>query len=94
LRSCKTAREFALYMASSEDRGRKAGERFHQQMMARDPISAKIFGKIAEEEVEHIALASQFFDYVPGRGYADPIRPDACTSGPPWNRVPHRGPEV
>ncbi len=61
LTSCKTAREFALYMASAEERGRKAGERFHASLQARDPVTAEIFRKIAEEEVEHIALARRFF---------------------------------
>jgi len=59
--ACKTAREFALFMASAEERGRQAGERFHQALLSIDPITAAIFGKIAEEEVAHIALASQFF---------------------------------
>jgi hypothetical protein len=48
-------------MASAEERGRKAGERFHAQMLQRDPESARIFGKIAEEEVAHIALARKYF---------------------------------
>ncbi len=63
LRSCQTAREFALYMASAEQRGRIAGEKFHQAMIKRDEITAEIFRKIAEEEVEHIAVASRYFGY-------------------------------
>jgi len=81
---CKNAREFAFYMASAEERGRRAGERFHQQMLEADPISAKIFGKIAEEEIEHIALTSRYY----------PDRPANCIYADSWNRVPHRGPEV
>jgi uncharacterized ferritin-like protein (DUF455 family) len=61
LQSCKTAKEFALYMASAEERGRKAGERFYKEMKDRDAITAEIFRKIAEEEVEHIALAARYF---------------------------------
>jgi uncharacterized ferritin-like protein (DUF455 family) len=61
---CTSAREFALFMANSEERGRKAGERFSQAMAQIDPISAEIFGKIAEEEVEHIALAQRHFGSV------------------------------
>ena len=61
LRSSQTAREFALFMASAEDRGRQAGERFHQAMISMDPISAELFGKIAAEEVEHIRLAQRYF---------------------------------
>ncbi|MBC7386325.1 MAG: DUF455 family protein [Cryobacterium sp.] len=58
---CKTAREFSHFIASSEERGRIAGERFHTALIEIDPMSAEIFRKIAEEEVEHIRLASKFF---------------------------------
>jgi uncharacterized ferritin-like protein (DUF455 family) len=61
LTSCKTAREFALYMASAEERGRRAGERFHRELLSSDPVTATIFGKIAEEEISHIELAQRFF---------------------------------
>lgn len=61
LTSCKTAMEFARYMASAEERGRKAGIRFHQALLKTDPVTAEIFGKIAEEEIAHIALAERFF---------------------------------
>ena len=58
---CKTAKEFAVFMASAEERGRLAGVRFHQAMMPFDRVSAEIFGKIAEEEIEHIRLSERFF---------------------------------
>jgi uncharacterized ferritin-like protein (DUF455 family) len=61
LMSCQTARAFAQYMAGAEDRGRKAGERFHQSLCESDPATAEIFRKIAEEEIGHIALAERFF---------------------------------
>jgi rubrerythrin len=61
LTSCKSARDFALYMASAEERGRRAGERFHAELQTRDPETAQIFGKIAEEEIAHIELARRFF---------------------------------
>jgi uncharacterized ferritin-like protein (DUF455 family) len=61
LQACKKAEEFAVYMASAEDRGRKAGERFHQALLSSDPITAEIFGKIAREEIEHIALAARHY---------------------------------
>jgi uncharacterized ferritin-like protein (DUF455 family) len=59
--SCKTARDFAIFMASAEERGRRAGERFHRELLARDPETARIFGTIAEEEIAHIELAQRFF---------------------------------
>jgi hypothetical protein len=58
---CADARQFATYMADAEERGRKAGERFHQTLVQTDPVTAEIFRKIAEEEVGHIALARRFF---------------------------------
>jgi uncharacterized ferritin-like protein (DUF455 family) len=61
LQSCKSAEEFAIYMASAEERGRKAGERFHLALLTKDPVTAEIFRKIAEEEVEHIALAARYY---------------------------------
>lgn len=61
LTDCKSAREFAIYMAEAEDRGRRAGERFAQAMRQADPESARIFGQIAFEEQSHIALAEKFF---------------------------------
>ncbi len=61
LTSCKSAKEFALYMASAEERGRVAGIRFHQALLESDPVTAEIFGKIAEEETSHIALAKKHF---------------------------------
>lgn len=59
--ACKSAREFAVFMASAEERGRRAGARFEQAMIKVDPHSAKIFGQIAREEVEHIQLALTYF---------------------------------
>ena len=59
--SCKSARDLARFMASAEERGRRAGERFHQALLERDPTTARIFGRIAEEEVAHIELAQRFF---------------------------------
>lgn len=61
LLSCKTAEEFAVFMANAEERGRRAGVRFAEALSKSDPISAEIFRKIAEEEVEHIQLAQRYF---------------------------------
>jgi uncharacterized ferritin-like protein (DUF455 family) len=71
--ACKTAQEFAIYMANAEERGRKAGERFYQALVGTDPVSATIFGKIAAEEIEHIALAERFF---PDAWRTDGLGPD------------------
>jgi uncharacterized ferritin-like protein (DUF455 family) len=59
--ACQSARDFAVFMASAEERGRRAGERFHEALRVRDPETARIFGQIAREEVAHIELAKRFF---------------------------------
>jgi uncharacterized ferritin-like protein (DUF455 family) len=61
LTACQSAREFAFYMASAEQRGRTAGLRFYKDLLEKDPVTAQIFGKIAEEEVTHIELTQRFF---------------------------------
>lgn len=58
---CETARDFAIYMANAEERGRKAGVKFRQSLEKIDPITSQIFGTIAEEEVSHIELTRKFF---------------------------------
>ncbi len=58
---CQSGGEFARFMASSESRGQKAGERFCAELKTQDPVSAELFGLIAFEEQEHIRLAQQFF---------------------------------
>lgn len=61
LASRTTAREFAYFMAAAEQRGRDAGLTFEKVLAGSDPVSAEIFGKIADEELTHIALARRFF---------------------------------
>jgi uncharacterized ferritin-like protein (DUF455 family) len=60
LRACKTMKEFVAFMKTAEERGRAAEESFRRQFADRDPITAAIFGKIADDEAEHIALAASF----------------------------------
>ena len=59
---CQSAREFALYVSDAEERGRVGAERFREALAVRDPVTAEIFGKIASEEVGHIALVKKFFE--------------------------------
>lgn len=59
--SCKSAREFCHYMADAEERGRRAGERFHDSLKSSDPKTAAVFGQIALEERAHIEAAFRFF---------------------------------
>ena len=59
--ACKSAEQFAVFMASAEERGQRAGFRFSEGLKKLDPITAAIFNKIAEEETSHIELTRRFF---------------------------------
>lgn len=61
LQKCETARDFALYIADAEERGRIGAEKFAEVLAVTDPITAKMFKQIALEEREHIALVDKFF---------------------------------
>lgn len=72
---CETAETFSWFMASAEERGRKAGERFRDALLQTDPVTARIFGQIALEEIDHIALATRYFGYSPEKKPPDAQRP-------------------
>ncbi|MDE2290499.1 MAG: hypothetical protein KGL53_00340, partial [Elusimicrobia bacterium] len=61
LAACRGAEEFELLIAKAEERGRQAGERFRRAMAVADPESAEVFGRIADEEVAHVALARRHY---------------------------------
>lgn len=61
LTACRTAEEFEILVAKAEERGRQAGERFRTLLAPVDPESAAVFGRIADEEVSHVALARRHF---------------------------------
>jgi uncharacterized ferritin-like protein (DUF455 family) len=62
---CETAERFSRFMASAEERGRIAGERFYETTVSLDPVTAEIFRQIAVEEIEHIRLAERYFPVLP-----------------------------
>ena len=59
LTETKTALEFSALMRLAEARGRTAEESFCRSLAQRDPATAAIFGRIAEDEAEHLALADR-----------------------------------
>jgi len=61
LMNCTSGKEFEIYIASAEERGRRAALKIQHTLSKSDPITAKIFGNIAEEEVEHVNLALRYF---------------------------------
>lgn len=65
LTSCETAEKFTHFIANSEERGRQAGILFANAVQEYDPVTAEIFRKICDEEVDHISLALKFFPRAP-----------------------------
>ena len=59
LRECKSVKEFVPFMRRAEERGRAAEESFRRQLAERDPVTSALFGKIADDEAEHIALSRE-----------------------------------
>lgn len=60
LQACRTAGEFSAKMRAAEERGHTAEESFRRSLAARDPITAALFGRIADDEVEHLRVADGF----------------------------------
>ena len=46
-------------MRDAEARGQAAEESFRKSLAQRDPATAAIFGRIADDEAEHLALADR-----------------------------------
>lgn len=67
LRSTGSAEEFELLIAKAEERGRQAGDRFRTALAPVDAESAAVFGRIADEELAHVALARAWFPEASGR---------------------------
>ncbi len=59
--ACKTAKDFSVYIASAEERGRQAALRFVKALAPIDPETARVFETIAIEEISHIELVRKFF---------------------------------
>ena len=75
LTATASAEAFAVAMAVAEDAGRRSGERLEDVLRAVDPRSADLFGRIAAEEREHVALAARYF-------------PEACVAALRGQRYP------
>lgn len=59
LSACATPAEFSAKMKTAEERGRSAERSFQASLAQSDPVTAEIFGRIADEEDAHIALAER-----------------------------------
>jgi rubrerythrin len=56
LSSCTNHGDFTRLMARAEERGKAAEESFRKSLAERDPETAAVFGRIADEEERHIEL--------------------------------------
>lgn len=65
LEGCQRGRDFCIYIASAEERGRQAGLALIKALATRDPATAAVFQQIVDDEVEHVALAETYFDWTP-----------------------------
>lgn len=65
LEKCRTAREFSIYIAGAEERGRLAGVAIVEALSKSDPETAAVFREIVHDEVEHVALADIYFGWRP-----------------------------
>jgi uncharacterized ferritin-like protein (DUF455 family) len=59
LRACQSTAAFVPYMRTAEERGRAAEESFRRSLETRDPVTSALFGRIADDEAEHIALSRE-----------------------------------
>lgn len=65
LQKCRSAEEFCVYIASAEERGRQAGIRLVEAIAETDPVTAKIFQQIVDEEIRHVEIARDFYQWTP-----------------------------
>jgi uncharacterized ferritin-like protein (DUF455 family) len=59
LSACATVPEFVALMREAEARGKAAEDAFRALLIEKDRKTADIFGKIADDEAEHLAFADR-----------------------------------
>jgi uncharacterized ferritin-like protein (DUF455 family) len=67
LTTAKSAAEFAVMMREAEARGQAAEESFRRSLAQRDPVTAAIFGRIADDEADHLAVADRLASLAPSK---------------------------
>lgn len=60
LRTSHGAKEFSVRMLEAEARGKAAEDSFRRSLSERDPVTAAIFARIADDEARHLALGERF----------------------------------
>ena len=65
LYTCQTGRDFAIEIATAEHRGRLAALKMASYLENRDPVTARVFLRIAQDELAHLQLVIDNFDWTP-----------------------------
>ncbi|MBN2715406.1 MAG: ferritin-like domain-containing protein [Deltaproteobacteria bacterium] len=71
LYQCQTGKAFAIEIATAEHRGRLAALKMAAYLENRDPVTARVFLRIARDEVAHVQLVIDHFGWTPGPSPAD-----------------------
>ena len=62
---CASGRDFCVRIAAAEERGRQAALKLIEYLGDRDPATAAVFARIAEDEAAHVALPAAYYDLTP-----------------------------
>ncbi|MBN2526782.1 MAG: ferritin-like domain-containing protein [Deltaproteobacteria bacterium] len=65
LYSCQSGKDFAIQIATAEHKGRLAALKMADYLQHRDPVTAQVFLRIARDEVAHVQLVMDHFDWTP-----------------------------
>lgn len=65
LYACQTGREFAVKIATAEHKGRLAALKMAAYLENRDPVTAQVFLRIAHDELAHVQLVIDNFNWQP-----------------------------
>lgn len=65
IRASNSGKEFCIFIASAEERGRQAGVRLCTQLAGSDPETEAVFQSIVADEIAHVALAKRYYGWVP-----------------------------
>jgi uncharacterized ferritin-like protein (DUF455 family) len=65
LYTCESGKQFAIEIATAEHKGRLAALRIAEYLQDRDSVTTSVFLRIAYDEVSHIQLVTDHFDWRP-----------------------------
>jgi uncharacterized ferritin-like protein (DUF455 family) len=63
--TCETGEKFAIEIATAEHKGRLAALKMADYLQDRDPVTTRVFLRIARDEMSHVQLVMDHFDWKP-----------------------------